>query len=474
MRHTSGIHALARRAAIVTLALAAACDSPSGTLVDDGGDDATLVRVQVTPDGQTVQAGATLQFTAAGEVSDGGTSTPGVSWTATGGTITSGGSFTAGQTAGAWRVIATAQNGVADTASVIVAVPSANPTLVGVVVAPASASVAAGGARQFTATGLLSNGATAAVSVTWTATGGIVSGTGLYTAGALPGSYRVTATGPGGLADTAAVTVTQGGPAGTYTRLVGDDWKAYANKEQLRARDYFWWLDSRDVYGFVDLVPDAVFGQVARITFPVNSGGPGPSPRLQQSFAPMDKVWYRWRMRYSPGWTTVGPDPAGHANSYKIGFWGWEGYYGRGEVGLTNTDEYYVGLSVQNPSTGTYVQYSETRLNPTQGTGLGRVGTDWSDGQWYEFVTYYEKTGATSARQHWWKRRLTTGGAVAPGPWTYLGVGLSGGPVPRVDRVELGINKNKSTPSVEYIDWGPWEVVDGTQHPNPFGMPNVP
>lgn len=259
-----------------------------------------------------------------------------------------------------------------------------------------------------------------------------------------------------------------------YTAVAGDDWKAYANKEQLRARDYFWWLDSRDVYGFVDLVPDAVFGQVARITFPVNSGGPGPSPRLQQSFAPMDKAWYRWRMRYSPGWTTVGPDPAGHANSYKIGFWGWEGYYGRGEVGLTNTDEYYVGLSVQNPSTGTYVQYSETRLNPTQGTGLGRVGTDWSDGQWYEFVTYYEKTGATSARQHWWKRRLTTGGAVAPGPWTYLGVGLSGGPVPRVNRVELGINKNKSTPSVEYIDWGPWEVVDGTQHPNPFGMPNVP
>lgn len=209
MRNTAIFPTLRAGAAAFALVLAA-CESSSGIIVGGPGSR-TVQSVVVTPDGGSVQAGSTLQFQASAILTDGDTTTATVDWTATGGTITSGGLFTAGPAAGAFRVVARTTSGVADTASVTVTVPSANPTLAAVVVTPATATVGAGGTLQFAASGRLSNGATQAVSVTWTATGGIVNGTGSYTAGGLPGSYQVVATGPGGLADTAAVTITGAG-----------------------------------------------------------------------------------------------------------------------------------------------------------------------------------------------------------------------------------------------------------------------
>lgn len=194
--------------ALLAGAFAAACESPSGTIVGGPGGRRNVTEVIVTPAGQSVQAGATLQFLARTVLADGDTTNGAVTWSATGGTISTGGLFTAGQTAGSFRVIGRASNGVADTAAVTVTVPGNNPTLVGVTVTPATATVAAGGTVQFAAAGRLSNGATQPVNVTWTATGGVVSGSGLYTAGALIGNFQVIATGPSGFADTSAVTVT--------------------------------------------------------------------------------------------------------------------------------------------------------------------------------------------------------------------------------------------------------------------------
>ena len=201
----------ATAAALLLLALVVACDTPSGPFV--GGPNGRAVQaVIVTPEGATVQAGATLQFTARTVLTDGDTTAGSVTWSATGGGITAGGLFTAGQTAGAFRVAARAQNGVADTVAVNVSVPSTNPALVAVVITPATASVVSGNTVQFSAVGRLSNGANQTVSISWTANGGVISGTGVYTAGPVTGTFPVFATGPGGLADTAAVTIT--GPGG--------------------------------------------------------------------------------------------------------------------------------------------------------------------------------------------------------------------------------------------------------------------
>lgn len=84
--------------------------------------------------------------------------------------------------------------------------PAPTPTLTQVVLSPDTAIVTAGTARQFSASGRMSDGSTSAVSATFSATGGTISTSGLYTAGATAGTYRVIAS-AGGLADTSTVTV---------------------------------------------------------------------------------------------------------------------------------------------------------------------------------------------------------------------------------------------------------------------------
>ena len=112
----------------------------------------TFVGVQVSPVSITVAPGVAQQFSAVGKNSDGTNSSIAVTWSATGGTITTGGLYTAGATAGTFRVIAVRQGDTkADTASVTITAPA--PTLTAVEVTPASASLAAGATRQFTARG---------------------------------------------------------------------------------------------------------------------------------------------------------------------------------------------------------------------------------------------------------------------------------------------------------------------------------
>ena len=64
-----------------------------------------------------------------------------------------------------------------------------------------------GGTKQFKVWGRMSNGDSVAVTAPFTATGGIISSWGLYTAGQTPSTYQVIAS-SSGHADTAAVSVT--------------------------------------------------------------------------------------------------------------------------------------------------------------------------------------------------------------------------------------------------------------------------
>jgi len=108
-------------------------------------------------------------------------------------------------------------------ASLIIAVACSNtdqgtnannpPNLTRVVMSPKTATLAAGAKQQFTAYGRDSAGDSVGVAVDFTAAGGDITSTGLFTAGPVAGSYDVVATEHGGsLADTATVTVTVSGP----------------------------------------------------------------------------------------------------------------------------------------------------------------------------------------------------------------------------------------------------------------------
>ena len=192
--------------------------APGGTLADTSRVTVavgapTLARVSLVPSSVTLADGATTQFAAYGTLSNGDSIALGVSFDATGGTITAGGLYTAGPTAGDFRVIATEQGGtLADTAAVTVVLGT--PVLARVVLVPSAVTLDAGATQRFAAYGTLSNGDSVAVSVSFSATGGTITTSGLYTAGQTPGDFRVVAAEPGGtLADTASVHVTTPGSA---------------------------------------------------------------------------------------------------------------------------------------------------------------------------------------------------------------------------------------------------------------------
>jgi hypothetical protein len=181
-----------------------------------------LVRVAVTPGSLSLTAAATQPFTAVGVLSDSSTAPIGVTWHATGGSIDPSGLYTAGTAGGSFRVVATSTDGtLADTAAVSVTAsaepapePAPAPALAQVVLKPASVTLATGASRQFAVYGVNSVGDSVLVQVAFTATGGSVTGGGLYTAGTAPGTYRVIAT-AAGLADTALVTLATTGTTGT-------------------------------------------------------------------------------------------------------------------------------------------------------------------------------------------------------------------------------------------------------------------
>ena len=80
-----------------------------------------LQAVVLTPATASVAAGAQQNFTVSGQWSDGSTTAPAVTYSATGGTVNTNGRYTAGTTAGTFRVIAVQQGGtLADTSTVTV------------------------------------------------------------------------------------------------------------------------------------------------------------------------------------------------------------------------------------------------------------------------------------------------------------------------------------------------------------------
>ena len=169
----------------------------------------------------TIPPGGQAQFSASGVMANGDLVPVNVTYSASYGTVTSFGLYTAGQTPGTYRLIATAGSGnkaLADTASITIN-SGASATLTRVVLEPPEVALAIGGTQQFAAYARLSSGDSVAVGVTYSATGGTVTSSGLYAAGQATGTYRVIATQVGGtLADTSTVTIVSGSP--TVTSVV--------------------------------------------------------------------------------------------------------------------------------------------------------------------------------------------------------------------------------------------------------------
>jgi hypothetical protein len=163
----------------------------------------TLVRVVLLPPSVSLAKSASQQFTSYGTMDNGEDVAVSVDYSATGGTISSSGLYKAGTTTGTYRVIAREHGGtLADTSSVTIS----SAKLAQVVLVPSSVTLLKGATQQFRSYGLMNTGDSVAVGVSYSATGGTITSSGLYTAGTTTGTFRVIAKQSGGsLADTSAV-----------------------------------------------------------------------------------------------------------------------------------------------------------------------------------------------------------------------------------------------------------------------------
>ncbi|HEY0995435.1 MAG TPA: ice-binding family protein [Gemmatimonadaceae bacterium] len=194
------------------LALACAALLAVGCDVHGVSDPGTLSNIVVTPNPQLLTVNGAQQFTATGTDFSGArvSFTPSWSVSAGGGTISAAGVFTAGGTPGTYSNTVTASSGgVSGSATVIV---TAGP-LVKITVTPTPVTLAISGTQQFVAVGQDAAGNVVQFTPTWSvvAGGGAVTGTGLFTAGTVVGTFTNTVqASSGGITGTATVNVTAG------------------------------------------------------------------------------------------------------------------------------------------------------------------------------------------------------------------------------------------------------------------------
>jgi hypothetical protein len=167
-----------------------------------------VASVTVAPDSQLVFAGDPFKITAKAKNAAGQVLAPPFTWTVAFPTIAKPTTLPkSAMTFKALKAGATSIKVTAGAKSSFSKVIVRSVTGASVVLTPEAATVAPGASVQFVAIGRTQAGENAGVKVTWTATGGTISQTGVLKAGTVPGTYRVIATSMFGKADTSAVTI---------------------------------------------------------------------------------------------------------------------------------------------------------------------------------------------------------------------------------------------------------------------------
>ena len=188
----------------------------TGMLIVACGKDTTapaapVASIVVTPSA-SLAANATQQFVAVGKDANGNVVaiTPVWSVVAGGGTISSTGMFTAGAVGGTFiNSVQATSGGISGTVTVTVTV-TVGP-LATITVTPGPASMLANATQQFTAVGKDAGGNVVAMTPVWSVVsgGGAINSTGLFTAGAVAGTFANTVQASNGsISGTATVTVT--------------------------------------------------------------------------------------------------------------------------------------------------------------------------------------------------------------------------------------------------------------------------
>ncbi len=174
-----------------------------------------LATITVTPNPVTLPLNGPQQFTAVGKDASGNVVAFSPVWSvvAGGGTINSAGLFTAGSVSGIFPNTVRATSGsISGTATVVVTAAA----LATITVTPNPVFLLPNATRQFTAVGRDANGNVVAITPVWSVVNGggsINAGTGLFTAGAVTGTFTNTVRATSGtISGTATVTVSSTSP----------------------------------------------------------------------------------------------------------------------------------------------------------------------------------------------------------------------------------------------------------------------
>ena len=173
----------------------------------------------------------------------------------------------------------------------------------------------------------------------------------------------------------------------------------------------------------------------------------------------LNDMWLRVTIRFSPGWTTDGT-LANSGKGYKLLGWAWDAGDGRASVEFGPITDMTIGWYVFRPAGNSMAPYVFSRSLPSgflNGTG------------WYDVVVHYQQTSSTTVHEQWWMGPNGTN-LILQGDLT--GTMAPGQTVPNINHVMLGMNFNqiRAANQRQAIWYGQWEVVDGSQHPNPFGF----
>ena len=195
---SAGMYTAPSAAGTYTITATSAADSTKSASAVVTVAQAQQVAVSVSPGTASIQSGAQQQFIA----SVSGSTNTAVAWSASGGTITTSGLYVAPTAAGTYTVTATSAADSTKSASAVVTV--AQSQQVAISVSPGTASIQSGAQQQFTA----SVSGSSNTAVTWSASGGTITTSGLYVAPSAAGTYTVTATSAADSTKSASAVVT--------------------------------------------------------------------------------------------------------------------------------------------------------------------------------------------------------------------------------------------------------------------------
>ena len=216
--NSSTLQSLASRARIARVIVAGAFAVLLMAACSSSTDFSPITSLTISPTSATLAQGGTQQFTVVTKDGNGKiitTTQPTWSVVAGGGTISSTGLFTAGTTAGTFlNTVAVTCSGITVTATVIVT-PGALATIT---VTPNPGTMPINTSLQYTAVGRDANGNVVAITPVWSVTAGggaINAASGLFTAGAVTGTFTNTVRATSGTIFGTATAIVTAGPLAT-------------------------------------------------------------------------------------------------------------------------------------------------------------------------------------------------------------------------------------------------------------------